>query len=93
MKKEDYNQLKKLCDDNGFELLTQSPFENGKYFVVKKKPEKVKVDFTDYHYPNDFFSDSFSISFRTKNLGERDYKEIGKFLAQQLEQYLNEKQK
>jgi hypothetical protein len=37
MKTEDYDKLKKLCDENGFELLTESPNENDKFFVVKKK--------------------------------------------------------
>lgn len=212
MKTEDYNRLKQLCDANGFELLTESPKENDKFFVVKKKdiwegvefaedlrdnkihlitneltlikdeygryffrnefkpstesayieqlkriafekfgeikegdrfdqspfnsfkgvfkwdkpynvngcdfqytkesdtlylkgcaiyqqgkwatklPERVKVEFYDYDYGiGSHYSDNFSIFFKTKNLGERDYNQIGQFLSQQLEEYLNKK--
>lgn len=45
MKTEDYNQLKKLCEDNGFELVTESPKENDKFYVVKKKDIWEGVDF------------------------------------------------
>lgn len=45
MKTEDFERLKKLCDENGFELVTESPKENDKFFVVKKKDEWDWVEF------------------------------------------------
>ena len=48
MKTEDYDQLKKLCDDNGFELVTESPKENDKFFVVKKKDIWDGVEFYEF---------------------------------------------
>jgi hypothetical protein len=47
MKTEDYDKLKKLCDENGFELLTESPKENDKFFVVKKKDIWEGVEFAE----------------------------------------------
>ena len=45
MKTEDFERLKKLCDENGFELITESPDENDKFFVVKKKDKWEGVEF------------------------------------------------
>jgi hypothetical protein len=90
MKTEDYNQLKKLCDDNGFELVTQSPFENGKYFVVKKKPERVKVEFDGFGLTNDGFK-AYWIIANFENVKDKD--DLFDFLTNQLEEYLNDKQK
>jgi len=47
MKTEDYDKLKKLCDENGFELLTESPKENDKFYVVKKKDIWEGVEFVE----------------------------------------------
>lgn len=49
MKTEDFERLKKLCDENGFELVTESPDENDKFFVVKKKDEWGGVEFAEFH--------------------------------------------
>lgn len=43
--KTDFEKLKKLCDENGFQLITESPDENDKFFVVKKKDEWEGVEF------------------------------------------------
>ena len=43
--KTDFEKLKKLCDENGFELITESPDENDKFFVVKKKDIWEGVEF------------------------------------------------
>lgn len=45
MKTEDFERLRKLCDDNGFELVTESPNDNDKFFVVKKKDGWEGVEF------------------------------------------------
>lgn len=45
MKTEDFERLKKLCDENGFELVTESPKDNDKFFVVKKKDIWEGVEF------------------------------------------------
>jgi hypothetical protein len=50
MKTEDYDNLKHLCDANGFELVTESPNENDKFFVVKKKDIWEGVDFCIPNY-------------------------------------------
>ena len=56
MKTEDFERLKKLCDENGFELVTESPKDNDKFFVVKKKDEWEGVEFVkicdDYNRPD-----------------------------------------
>ena len=39
MKKEDFNRLKKLCNDNGFMLLNETPELNDKCFLVVKKKD------------------------------------------------------
>ena len=48
MKTEDFERLKKLCDENGFELVTESPDENDKFFVVKKKDIWGGVEFVEH---------------------------------------------
>lgn len=87
MKTEDFERLKKLCDENGFELVTESPKDNDKFFVVKKK--RIKVDLMEINYGckdgQDFFSFTFSIIGRHN----QDLYDAGKFLAEQLEKYLN----
>ena len=45
--KTDFEKLKKLCDENGFELITESPYENDKFFVVKKKDIWEGVEFAE----------------------------------------------
>ena len=47
MKTEDFERLKKLCDENGFELVTESPKDNDKFFVVKKKDKWGGVEFVE----------------------------------------------
>jgi len=39
MKNEDFDRLKKLCDENGFNLLNESDKDNDKFFVVTKKKD------------------------------------------------------
>lgn len=48
MKTEDFERLKKLCYENGFELVTESPKDNDKFFVVKKKDEWEGVEFVEH---------------------------------------------
>lgn len=43
--KTDFEKLKELCDANGFELVTESPDENDKFFLVKKKDIWEGVEF------------------------------------------------
>lgn len=45
--KTDFEKLKILCDANGFELLTESPKDNDKFYVVKKKDEWEVVEFVE----------------------------------------------
>jgi hypothetical protein len=88
MKTEDYDKLKQLCDDNGFELLTESPKENDKFYVVKKKHERVKVEFVNDSW--DDFGDYIEVGFVFKiPKGIDNINDYGDKLAQQLEQYLN----
>lgn len=47
MKTEDFQKLQKLCEDNGFELVTESPQENEKFYVVKKKDIWDGVEFCE----------------------------------------------
>ena len=47
MKTEDFEKLKSLCDANGFELVTESPKDNDKFYVVKKKDEWEGVEFAE----------------------------------------------
>jgi hypothetical protein len=87
MKTDDYEKLKKLCDDNGFELVTESLNENDKLFLVKKKPERVKVEcieFSSIGYRNEY-SFIFVLNQNKKFIGF----EVRDYLIQQLEQYLN----
>jgi hypothetical protein len=86
MKTDNYNQLKKLCDDNGFELVTQSPFENGKYFVVKKKPERYNIKLNGWGLLNS----GFMVKFDVNNFEKvKDKDDLFDFLTNQLEGYLN----
>jgi len=39
MKNDDFDRLKKLCDENGFNLLNESDKDNDKFFVVTKKKD------------------------------------------------------
>jgi hypothetical protein len=89
MKTDDYNQLKKLCDDNGFELVTQSPFENGKYFVVKKKPEKVKVIFSQSYMNVGEFRIEWFLRNAQKLYNKENSDKISEYLSLKLDEYLN----
>lgn len=45
MKTEDFERLKAICEKEGFELVTESPKDNDKFFVVKKKDPWDGVEF------------------------------------------------
>lgn len=47
MKTEDFERLKTICEKEGFELVTESPKDNDKFFVVKKKDLWEGVEFVD----------------------------------------------
>lgn len=40
MKKEDFERLKAVCEEEGFELLNETVEDNEKFFVVKKKKDE-----------------------------------------------------
>jgi hypothetical protein len=86
MKTEDFDRLKKLCDDNGFELVTESPKENDKFFVVKKKPEKVEVKLLKWRYG---IHPGFQFKIINDEVDYYNCHKIGEYLAQKLEEYLN----
>ena len=89
MKTDDYEKLKKLCDDNGFELVTESPNENDKFFVVKKKPERVEVTFSkSYMSVGEFYFEVF-LENGKKIYGQENSNKIGIFLTQKLEEFIN----
>jgi hypothetical protein len=92
MKTEDYDKLKKLCDANGFELLSESPKENDKFYVVKKKPERVRVEYSGSsctrHELNSNYDKHIYTFYVSKKIG-LPYNSAGSFLAEQYEQYLN----
>ena len=71
MKTEDFERLKKLCDENGFELVTESPKDNDKFFVVKKKrPITIEWQECDYKYITFSYSGSMNLIPRMKELAE-----------------------
>jgi 5S rRNA maturation endonuclease (ribonuclease M5) len=89
MKTEDFERLKKLCDENGFELITESPKENDKFYVVKKT-ESFKATYIDWDY-NDFEME-VRLAFKIPNWDKaKDKDDIGEYLAEKLEEYLNKK--
>lgn len=45
MKSQDFERLKAICEKEGFELVTESPKENDKFYVVKKKDKWEGVEF------------------------------------------------
>ena len=47
MKTEDFERLKAICEKEGFELLNESPSENDKFYVVKKKDPWEGVEFAE----------------------------------------------
>lgn len=47
MKAEDFERLKAICEKEGFEVVNESPKENDKYYVVKKRDEWDGVDFVE----------------------------------------------
>lgn len=63
-------------------------YQQGKWAKVKPKRIEVKCIDHDYEQGN-YFADKFALRFQSKNLGERDYDEIGQFLSKQLEKFLN----
>lgn len=71
MKTEDFERLKKLCDENGFELVTESPNENEKFFVVKKKKVfTIQWVECDLHYMKFAYSGNKNLIPRMKELAE-----------------------
>jgi hypothetical protein len=85
MKTDDYEKLKKLCDENGFELVTEPQKENDKFYVVKKKPELVKITWIS--------TSCDEIRFDYKDVPHLNLVKLGHELAEVLEKYLNDKQK
>jgi hypothetical protein len=96
MKTEDYNRLKEICEREGFEVLTESPFDNDKFYVVKKKPERVKVEFTHSEgisRKNEVgknYGSNYRFDFEIVNNEHKNLHHIGNFLASKLEEYLNQ---
>lgn len=85
MKTEDFERLKKLCDENGFELVTESPDQNDKFFVVKLKPQPTKVTVSDFSH----FGTSVQFRLLLSKWCDKSGTEIGDYLAKCLEDYLN----
>lgn len=83
MKTEDFERLKKLCEENGFEFDTTY----GTNVIVKKKTIKVEVNKSRVEFLPDkvFFDVSFEV-FNTKSINQIT---ASKFLAEQFEKYLN----
>ena len=89
MKSEDFERLKAICEKEGFEVVTEIPKENDKYYVVKKR-ERVRVLNPEIIQ---------AILYNDPNLAFRFYCEIPEkkhlpkgvkdFLSSQLEKYLN----
>lgn len=48
MKSQDFERLKAICEKEGFELVTESPKENDKFYVVRKKDEWEGVEFAEF---------------------------------------------
>lgn len=68
MKTEDFERLKKLCDENGFELVTESPTDNDKFFVVKKKRISIRWEECDGNYIKFSYSGSCNLIPRMNEL-------------------------
>ena len=86
MKTEDFERLKKLCDENGFELVTESPDQNDKFFVVKLKPQPIKVIVSDFSH----FGTSVQFKMLLSRWSDKKGTDIGDYLAKCLEDYLNQ---
>jgi hypothetical protein len=92
MKSEDFKELQEFCELKGYQLLNESLEDNTKFFVVSKKIEKVKVEFSDFDYQVETGrKPKVTFEFFMPPTGRLD--KVGKFLALKLEEYLNSDQK
>lgn len=82
MKTEDFEKLKKLCNENGFKA--EYRVEKDKVMVlVEKKRVKVELDWIGFN------KSSGQFHFLISNNQEIPSVLIGEFLVKQLEKYLN----
>lgn len=87
MKKSDLETLKKMLDGTEYEVCNVSPYDNDKFFVVQKK-EKVKVDLLTAAFGR---IPRFQFDIHNGQVSSDNVFAAGKFLANELEHYLNKK--
>jgi hypothetical protein len=88
----DFERLKKICEREGFELLNESLDDNDKFFVVKKKRVNVQFKTSGGFSKEDNTIWEYKFEFIVTNKPKENLNQYGDFLAQQLEEHLNNKQ-
>jgi predicted lipid-binding transport protein (Tim44 family) len=90
MKTKDFDRLKELIEKEGFQLKYR--IEKDKTLVVVDKVERIDVKYIDWYWADrDKDNDNISLIFRFSNWSKvNDRDDLGDYLAEQLEKYLNE---
>jgi hypothetical protein len=89
MKSQDFDRLKAICEKEGFELVTESPKENDKFYVVKKRV-KERVSVINFGISNIGMKNTYSFLVDFASKVTKTEEEISGFLTKQLEKYLND---
>jgi hypothetical protein len=88
MNSTDLKMIEKILDTFGFQVNVSFDFDESQVIVSKKETEKITVE---YHKPASN-NDAYYFGFKISNL-TFDREKAGKYLAQQLENYLNDESK
>jgi len=89
MKQTDFDRLKAVCKQEGFELCYEWPTDGDNLFVVQKAKERVEISLNGFDLQGHKTHESFHVEFYVYNSKGFDPKSKAVFLASKLEEYLN----